>query len=87
MAEGSEPQRIVIDGARFRELASEKGFRNVEEIQYRAKELGKPLAASTIYAILANDRNFTKETLEWLCEVTGVPMEEFITITPAQEGG
>lgn len=76
--------RLIVNDARFRELAAINGFKNVDSIGERAKELGKSLSPSTIYSVLGNG-NFLRDSLERLAEVTGVDLHEFVSFEPESQ--
>jgi hypothetical protein len=76
--------RLVVNADKFRALMAAKGFRNVEDIAERAREMERPIAFTTIYSVLANG-NFTRKSLERLAEVVGVDIDEFVTFEPVPE--
>ena len=76
--------RLVVNRAEFLERATALGFQNIEQIAEKARQEGKAIGASTIYTILANG-NYTRDSIERLCEVTGISLEVFVSFEPATE--
>lgn len=83
--ESQPATRLVVNAAKFRELAAERGLKNVDMIIEKARQEGKQLAGSTVYSILGNG-NFTRDSIERLAEVVGVPLEAFVSFETLPEG-
>lgn len=73
--------KIVVDAENLKSLMTSKGFGSVESVVQRAKELGKPVALSTIYNILRNG-NWQKESAEALAQVLDVDLSAFLSFEP-----
>lgn len=69
--------KLIVNVEKFRELAGARGFKNVDSMVEKAHELNMSLAMATVYRILGNG-NFTKESLETLCQVVGIDLSDIV---------
>lgn len=76
---------IRVDLQKLREIASCRGFTNLEEIAEEAKRQELKLSMATIYNI-ANNQNWTRDKLAILCNLLQCSPTDFLVFEVGKGG-